>query len=82
VALHLDVEVRAAEHADQRIEEPADAEPVGLQQRLAGHRDEAGDVTVQVGQRQRPFAFRRAELHRRDEAAEILPTLLGRDKDR
>ena len=41
--LQLDVDLRAAEDADQPIEQPADAVPLGVQQRPAGERDEPAD---------------------------------------
>ena len=80
VALQLDAHLGAAEDADQPIQQPADAEAIGAQQRLPGQRDEAGDVAVEILERQRAFAFRRAQVHRREETAEFA-TRPGGDED-
>ena len=76
VPLQLDVGIAAAEHADDAIEQAADAEALGAQQRAAGHGDEAGGEAVELVDRQRALAFRRAQLHPRQQAAEIAPAFL------
>ena len=81
MALHLDVDCCAPEDADQPVEQPADAEAIGLQQRPPGQRDEPADVAVEILERERALAFRRAQLHRGDQPAEVAVALLGRDKD-
>ena len=40
VPLQLDIDIAATEQPDQPIEQPADAVPLGEQQRPAGQRDE------------------------------------------
>ena len=76
VPLQLDVGIAAAERADDAIEQAADAEPLGAEQRAAGHGDEAGGEAVELVDRQRALAFRRAQLHLRQQAAEIAPAFL------
>ena len=66
----------AAEQPDEPIQQPADAVAPGVERRPADERDEAGGVAVQIFQRQRAFAFGRAQLHARDETAEIPIALL------
>ena len=56
--LQLDVDVAAAEEADESIEQPADAVALGQQQRSPGQRDEAGREPLEVLERQRALAFR------------------------
>ncbi len=77
VALQLDKNIVAAEDADHAIEQAADAEAVGAQQRAAGHGNEAGDAAVELVDSERALAFRRAQLHARDQAAKISPAFLG-----
>ena len=48
VALQLDVGIAAAEDADDAIEQAADAEALGAEQRAAGHGDEAGGEAVEL----------------------------------
>ena len=69
--LQLDVRAIAAEDADEAIEQAADAEPARVERRAAGQRDEAGGGAVEIVERQRALAFRRAQLHAGDQAAEI-----------
>ena len=57
VPLHFDVDVRAPEDAHQRVEQPPDAEAMGLQQRLSRHRDEPAHVPVEIRHGQRALAF-------------------------
>ena len=76
VALQLHKNIVAAEDADQAIEQAADAEPLGAEERAAGHGNEAGDAAVELVDGQRALAFRRAQLHARNEAAEIAPPFL------
>jgi hypothetical protein len=63
VALQLDKNIVAAEDADHAIEQAADAEAVGAEQRAAGHGDQAGDAAVELVDSERALAFRRAQLH-------------------
>jgi len=46
------------------------------EQRAAGHGDEGGGEAVELVNRQRALAFRRAQLHLRQEAAEVAPAFL------
>jgi hypothetical protein len=82
VALQLDVGVVAAEYADDAIEQAADAEPFGGKQRTAGHRDQPGSEAVELLDRQRTLAFRRAQLHPRQQAAQVAPAVLRRAQHR
>ena len=66
--LQLDVHAVAAEDADEAIEQAADAVPAAVERGAAGERDEAGGAAVELLERQRAFAFRRAQLHARDRA--------------
>ena len=58
------------------IEQAADAVPPAVERRAAGERDEAARAAVQLLERERALAFRRAQLHARDQPAEI-PVALG-----
>ena len=69
--LQLDVDAVAAEDADQAIEQAADAVPPAVERGAAGQRDQPGGAAVQLLERQRALAFRRAQLHARDQPAEI-----------
>ena len=62
--LQLDADVARAEHADEPIDEPADAEARAVDRGAADQRDQAADVPVEIVERQRALAFRRAQLHR------------------
>ena len=46
------------------IEQAADAERGRVERRAADERDEAAGVAVEIVERQRALAFRRAQLHR------------------
>ena len=81
VALQLDIKLFAAEHADQSIDKAAHAVPVQTERGAAGERDESAGMAVQIVQRQRPFAFWRAQLHARDQPAEVAIALLGFAED-
>jgi hypothetical protein len=76
VALQLDEGVRAAKDPDDAIEQTADAEAVRAQQRAAGHGDQAGNAAVELVDAERALAFRRAQLHARNQAAEVAPAFL------
>ena len=69
--LQLDVHPIAAEDADEAIEQAADAVPPAVERRAAGKRHEPGGAAVQLLERQRPLAFRRAQLHARHEPAQV-----------
>ena len=64
VPLQLEIRARAAEDADEPIDQPADAEPRAAQHGAPAERDEPRRVAVDLVQRERPFALRRAQLHR------------------
>ena len=76
-----DIDVRAAEGADQPIEQPADAVLPRVEQRLARQRHQSLDVAVEIVQRERALPFRRAEVHPRQQTREILIARAGRDED-
>ena len=80
--LDLDIHVLAAEEADQRIDEPAHPVSLESQQFAPRKRHEPAGVALEILQRQRAFAFRRAHLHARHETAEIAIALGGLDKNR
>ena len=71
VALQLDERLLAAEDAHDAIEEAADAVAPRVERHAADERDEPAGEPVELLERQRAFAFRRAQLHARDELAEI-----------
>ena len=82
MALNFDIHIAAAEQSDERIDQPADAVLLEPEQLAPGKRDEAARLPVEIGKRQRAFAFRRAHLHARDETAEIAIALGGFDENR
>ena len=75
--LQLDVHAVAAEQADETIDQAADAVAAAVERRAADERDEAAGPAVQILQRQRAFAFRRAQLHAGDQPAEVSIALLA-----
>ena len=91
VPLQLDVHAAAAEQARQG--DPSDRSPhrAGHSSRrparwapralAAGERDEAAGRAVQIVQRQRAFAFRRAHFHAGDQPAQISIALLAFAED-
>ena len=81
VPLQLDADVAAAEHPDQPIDQAADAEPRTVDGGAAGQRDQAADVAVEIVERQRALAFRRRQLHPRQQPAEIAVAVTRRDED-
>ena len=81
VPLQLDVHAVAAEQADEAIHQAPDAAAAAVERRAAGERDEAAGRAVQILQRQRAFAFRRAHLHAGDQPAEIPIALLAFAED-
>jgi hypothetical protein len=58
VPLQLEIRAPAAEHADEPIDEAADAEPRAAQHRAPTERDEAGRMAVEFVERERAFSFR------------------------
>ena len=82
MALNLDIHIAAPEHADERIDQPADAVFLKPEQLAPRERDEAACLAVELVERQRALAFRRAHFHARDEAAEVPISLGGFDQDR
>ncbi len=81
VPLQLDVHAVAAEQADERVGEPADAEAAGVERRAPHERHEAARHAVEVPERERARPLRRGELHPRDEATEIPVPVLGFAED-
>ena len=69
--LQLDVRAIAAEETDEAIEQAAHAEAACIERRAACQRDEAGGEAVELVERERAPAFRRAQFHAGDETAEI-----------
>ena len=65
----------------RRSSEAADAEAVGVERGAAGQRDEPGGRAVELVERERPFALGRAQLHARDQAAEVAIALGGFAED-
>ena len=63
------------------IEQAADAVPLAVERRAAGQRDQPGGAAVQLLERQRALAFRRAQLHARDQPAEIAIPVLAFAED-
>ncbi len=70
--LQLDAHVLPPEQTDDAIQQAADTVAGGIEEGAAGKRDEPGRVAVELVERQRALALRRAHLHLRDEAAQIL----------
>ncbi len=81
VPLQLDVHAVAAEQADETIEQAADAVAAAVERRAAGERDEAAGAAVQILERERAFAFGRAQLHAGDQPAEVSIALLAFAED-
>ena len=81
VPLQLDVHAVATEQADEAIHQAADAAAAGVERRAADERDEAAGRAVQIFQRQRAFAFRRAHFHAGDQAAQVAVALLAFAED-
>src|ERR1051326_6210743 len=50
---------------------PARAVPAAVERRAADQCNQPGNAAVEIVERQRAFTLRRAELHARDQAAEI-----------
>jgi hypothetical protein len=76
MTLQLDVDALAAEEADETIDHAADAVALGVERLAAGERDEAARPAIEVLERERALAFRRAELHLRHQTAQI-PVAIG-----
>ena len=75
--LQLDVHAVAAEQADEPIEQAADA-VAGAPSSAARPASATSPpvAAVELVERQRAFAFRRAQLHARDQPAEVAVALL------
>jgi hypothetical protein len=71
MTLELDAHVVGAERADQPIDQAAHTKPRGVDCGTTGQRNETADVSIELVERERSLAFRRAKLHLRHEAAEI-----------
>src|SRR5262245_66405632 len=76
MTLQLDVHPVAAEDADEPIEQAGNAMPPAVERRAAGQRDETGRAAVELVERERAFALGGAQLHARDQPAEV-PVALG-----
>ena len=79
--LQLHVHAVAAEQPDEPLEQPADAVAPGVERGAAGERHESRGAAVQILQRQRALAFRRAKLHAREQAAEVPVAFLALAQD-
>ena len=75
--LHLDVGRAAAEHADHAIEQPADAVAGPIERRAADERHQTARRAVELIDRERALAFRRAQFHPRDQAAQVSVPVLA-----
>jgi hypothetical protein len=82
MTLQLHVDAVAAEDPDEPIEQAADAVATRAKDLAAGERHEAPHLAVELLERERAFAFRRAELHPRHETAQVPIPLGGFDEDR
>jgi hypothetical protein len=82
MALNLDVHIAAAEHTDERIDKAAHAIFLKPQQLAPRERDEAACLAVELVERERTFAFRRAHFHARDEPAEVSVPFSGLNQNR
>src|SRR4051812_26246572 len=81
MALQLDIGVVTAKNADQTIDEAANAELGTAEHRASRERDQSRRHPVEILEGERAFAFRRAQLHRRQQPAKIAVPLLGLDED-
>ena len=77
MTLQLHVHAMPAEQSDEAIEQPADAVAAAVERGAADERDEPARAPVQLLQRERAFALRRAELHAGDEAAQVAVPVLA-----
>ena len=77
VTLQLDVDVGAPEDPDEAIEQPADAVAAAVEHGAAGERHQSTRPPVEIVEPERALPFRRAQLHARDQPAEVLVALLG-----
>ena len=82
VALQFQPHVVAAEHADQPVHQAAHAVPAGHERLSADNGDEAAGAAVKLVEVQRALAFRRAQFHARQQAAEVLVPLAAFHKNR
>ena len=71
MALQLDAHLLRAEHADEPIDQPADAVSRTVDHRAPGKRHETSHVAVEIVEGQRAFALRRRQLHPRHQPAQI-----------
>src|SRR5262245_15694528 len=69
--LQLDVRPIAAEQTHETIEQAADAETPRVERWPSRERDESIREAVELVERQRALAFRRAQFHARHQAAEV-----------
>ena len=82
MALDLDVHVAASEHADERIDKAADPIFLKPEQLAPGERDEAACLSVELVERERALAFRRAHFHPGDQSAQVSVAFGGFNQDR
>ena len=81
VPLHLDVDLRRAEGADDAIDQPADAESRPVDRGAARQRHQPSGVAVEVVERERALTFRRPQLHHRHQAAQVAVAVPRLDQD-
>jgi len=76
MTLELDRHRITAEDPDRVIQQAANAVALPVECRASDERDEAARRSLELVDRERAFAFRRAHLHARDQTAQILVALL------
>jgi hypothetical protein len=69
--LQFDIDVAAAEDADDPIEQAADAVAAAVERGTADHRHQSIDAAIEFVERQRALAFGRAHFHAGDQLAEV-----------
>ena len=74
--LQLDERAIAAEQADEAIDQAGDAVPAAVEGRAADERHKPRRHAVEIVEREHPLALRGAELHARDQTAQIAIAVL------
>ena len=82
VTLQLDRDPAGAEHSHESIDEAADAKAAAVDRCPPDERHQPAHVAIQIVEREGALAFRRAQLHPRDEPAQVAIALTGRDEER
>ena len=75
VTLQLDRDPAGAEHSRESIDEAADAKAAAVDRCPPDERHQPAHVAIQIVEREGALAFRRAQLHPRDEPAQVAITL-------